>query len=170
MPAGHYEMSSLPRAAGILMAALLFSAACSLRRGPSSSEPPPQGGALSPEVSAALDSILAAARRLDAQALAPLIASDYSDSAGRVRQQLLTDFRRDQDRFVSAVISVDNVYSQDQEGAVLLRFRYNWRGAPKIGQEKKLQGGAEWLLKEKAGVLQLSSALGDLFIGVPEGE
>lgn len=150
----------------IALTAALTLGACALRRG--SDGAPPAPASVSPEASAALNAVLDAARRLDPAALAAGLHADYSDAQGRGRAELLEAFRRDQERFVSASVEVRNLSGQPQDGGALLRFSFSWRATPRAGDERRLQGGAEWLFAREGPRLKLSSAQGDTFLGVGE--
>ncbi len=124
--------------------------------------------ALSPQVAAALEALVEAARRLDQAGFSAGISADYSDSLGRNRQQILASFRDDHNDFQSADITVQDANSQRQEGSVIVRFEFTWRGVPRAGPERRFKGRAEWIFKEEAGVLRLSRTSGESFFGIRE--
>lgn len=97
-----------------------------------------------------------------------MVSRDYTDSQGRTRLQLLDSLHQDRERYLNSDISVFNVYTQaSHNGEALLRFDFTWRGVPKAGAEKKLQGQAEWVLKQEGGQLTLIKASGDSLVGIP---
>jgi len=115
-----------------------------------------------------LNAVLGAARRLRPEELVNLVADDYSDALGRNREQLLADFRRDQERLLSADATARNLYSQQEDGNMLLRFEFSWRAIPREGPEMKLEGRSEWTLKGDGGILKLSAVREDNFLGITE--
>lgn len=133
-----------------------------------SEHPRAQAPSVPPKAAAAVTAIVEAARRLDEQNLASLIAGDYNDAMGRDRYQLLRSFRDDHNDFLSADITLEDMTGQSEGQNVLVRFVFTWRGTPRAGPEKRFRGQAEWVLKEEGEALRLSRARGDTFIGIKE--
>lgn len=154
--------------AAALAVCLLICACIPRREAPAPEAAQPQGTQISPEVLAVLNAVLGAAKRLRPEELANLVADDYNDTLGRNREQLLEDFRRDQERLLSADVTARNPYSQQEEGSVLLRFEFSWRGIPREGPELKVEGRTEWTLRGEGGNLKLSAVREDNFLGITE--
>lgn len=129
---------------------------------------PSRASATSQEAPRILNSLVSAIKNFDSGALGNMVSRDYTDSQGRTRLQLLDSLHQDRERYLNSDISVFNVYTQaSHNGEALLRFDFTWRGVPKAGAEKKLQGQAEWVLKQEGGQLTLIKASGDSLVGIP---